>query len=84
MTDSGSNRKCAAAEAAAAARTLRNQHKVVSLRVGKIAADRSFPTGTEVQGEACEEHVSAEKHTEGDSNRGQQIDGADYGACESE
>ncbi len=83
MTDSGSNRKCAAAEADAAARTLRNQHKVVSLRVGTIAADRSFPTGTEVQGEACEEHVSDE-NTEGDSNRWQQIDGANYGACESE
>ena len=83
MKDSGSNRTGAAAEAAAAARTLRNQHKVALLRVGTIAEDRNFPTGTEVQGEACEEHVSAE-NTEGDSNRGQQIEGADYGACESE
>ena len=83
MKDSGSNHTCAAAESAAAARTLWNQHNVALLRAGMIAEDRKFPTETEVQCEACEEHVSAE-NTVKDSNRGQQIDSADYGACESE
>lgn len=52
MKDSGSNRKCAAAEAAAEARTVLNRHKPPLLDAEMIVEEHKFQIGTEEHDEA--------------------------------
>ncbi len=78
MKDSGSNHRSAAAETAAVARTVLNRHNPFSLDAEMRVEGHKFQIGTEERDKAQKEMKN------GDSNRGQQVDGADDGSCKPE